>query len=186
MKKTFFSLFTLVVLWSCSSKNQDTSDKGNDPSDVVNVTIDTTVPTDSSFVYTNALELPEFIGFTDFGGGLISDDFGFHILQDDKEGKTVFLFDELAGYDKDGIPSWMLLDTLQVKGTDLNIGWAGNVEKNGKIDPEIMVLLPENTDREAERYTDIVRAWRFNRKNKTIDEISIEGLVCNNDMYSID
>ena len=57
----------------------------------------------------------------------------------------------------------------------------------GEIDPEIIVLLPDNTDwMDSEKFTDIKKAWRFDRTQKRINEISTAGLVCLNDMYSID
>ncbi|MCH5328130.1 MAG: hypothetical protein J1E02_03840 [Coprobacter sp.] len=154
---------------------------------VVNVTIDPMANETSGteIIYANALDLPEFTQCIDLGGALISDSYGIHILQNDS--KTFFLFDEFAGRDEKGIPLWQLLDTLAVPGTELNIGWTGNVMFEGVIDPEILVLLPDNTDWfDAERFTEIEKAWRFDRKQKSINEIPITGLVCLNDIYSID
>ena len=189
MKKLIFSCLLFSLLYSCSSKNGKNSFRSDDTTQIVNVTIDPTADSTeiAPAIYTNALDLPEFEHCIDLGGALISDDYGIHILQDDSIKQTFFLFDEFAGRDENGLPSWQLLDTLIIPGTGLNIGWTGNVMYEGNIDPEIIVLLPDDTDwLDSEKFTDIKRAWRFDRKKKSIDEIPTDGLICLNDMYSID
>lgn len=55
-------------------------------------------------MYSNALDLPEFQDCTDFGGALISDDYGVHVLQNDKKRITYLLFDELSARNNSGMP----------------------------------------------------------------------------------
>lgn len=188
MEKLIFSCLLFSFLYSCSSKNSKIN-ISEDTTQIVNITIDPTsdFAEATTIIYTNALDLPEFKHCIDLGGALISDDYGIHILQNDSTQQTFFLFDEFAGRDKKGMPSWQLLDTLIIPGIGLNIGWTGNVMYEGEIDPEIIVLLPDNTDwMDSEKFTDIKKAWRFDRTQKRINEISTVGLVCLNDMYSID
>lgn len=187
MKKTFFSILFCCLL-GCSVKDRQPEALPSSGT-VVNVVIDplANYARSSEIIYTNALDLPEFSQCTDLGGALISDSYGIHILQNDSVKQTFFLFDEFAGRDERGIPSWQLLDILTVPGTELNIGWTGTVMHEGIIDPEIIVLLSDNIDWfDAERFTDIEKAWRFDRTQKSISEIPIAGLVCFNDIYSID
>ena len=188
MEKLFFSGLLLILLGSCSAKDRQPATNFPEKA-VVNVTIDPVAEAlhQTDIIYTNALDLPEFARCLDLGGALISDSYGVHILQNDSINQTFFLFDEFAGRDEKGVPSWQLLDILAVPGTELNIGWTGNVMYEGVIDPEIIVLLPDNIDWfDAEQFTDIEKAWRFDRRQKSISEIPITGLVCLNDIYSID
>lgn len=138
-------------------------------------------------MYSNALDLPEFQDCIDFGGALISDDYGVHVLQSNEKKITYLLFDELSARNNIGMPLWKLLDTLQIQGTELNIGWTGNVMLDGKIDNELIALLPDNIDWiDTEIFDTVERAWRFDRMRKKIVEIPAEGIMCKNDMYGID
>lgn len=77
------------------------------------------------------------------------------------------LFDELSARNNSGMPLWKLLDTLQLQGTELNIGWTGNVMLNGRIDNELIVLLPDNIDWiDTEIFDTVKQAWRFDRIRK--------------------
>ena len=85
------------------------------------------------------------------------------------------------------MPLWKLLDTLQLQGTELNIGWTGNVMLNGRIDNELIVLLPDDIDWiDTEIFDTVKQAWRFDRIRKKIIEIPTKGIKCKNDMYGID
>ena len=85
------------------------------------------------------------------------------------------------------MPLWKLLDTLQLQGTELNIGWTGNVMLNGRIDNELNVLLPDDIDWiDTEIFDTVKQAWRFDRIRKKIIEIPVKGIKCKNDMYGID
>ena len=138
-------------------------------------------------MYSNALDLPEFRDCTDFGGALISDDYGVHVLQNDEKRITYLLFDELSARNNSGMPLWKLLDTLQLQGTELNIGWTGNVMLNDRIDNELIVLLPDDIDWiDTEIFDTVKQAWRFDRIRKKIIEIPTKGIKCKNDMYGID
>ena len=85
------------------------------------------------------------------------------------------------------MPLWKLLDTLQLQGTELNIGWTGNVMLNGRIDNELIVLLPDDIDWiDTEIFDTVKQAWRFDRIRKKIIEIPVKVIKCKNDMYGID
>ena len=77
--------------------------------------------------------------------------------------------------------------TVQLQGTELNIGWTGNVMLNGRIDNELIVLLPDDIDWiDTEIFDTVKQAWRFDRIRKKIIEIPAKGIRCKNDMYGID
>ncbi len=189
MKKHFFFFVLILSLLGCkNSYKSQPEENGSEslPAIVINTkqNIDSVKPSD---MYSNALDLPEFQGCTDFGGALISDDYGVHVLQDDEKKITYLLFDELSARSNNGMPLWKLLDTLQLQGTELNIGWTGNVIRNGEIDNELIVLLPDHIDLiDTEVFDTVQQAWRFDRIQKKIIEISTVGIKCKNDMYGID
>lgn len=191
MKKHLFLLIIPFSLLGCSNFSKNQNEKTAQNTEVPpTIIIDTKQDTDSvkpSDMYSNALDLPEFQGCTDFGGALISDDYGVHVLQNDEKKITYLLFDELSARNNSGMPLWKLLDTLQLQGTELNIGWTGNVLLNGEIDNELIVLLPDDVDWIGTEIFDTVKqAWRFDRIQKKIIEIPTNGIKCKNDMYGID
>lgn len=190
MKKHLFSFVVIFLLLGCNSPKNSNEEARQENEILPTVIIETKQETDTvkpSDMYSNALDLPEFQDCTDFGGALISDDYGVHVLQNDKKRITYLLFDELSARNNSGMPLWKLLDTLQLQGTELNIGWTGNVMLNGRIDNELIVLLPDDIDWiDTEIFDTVKQAWRFDRIRKKIIEIPTKGIKCKNDMYGID
>ena len=190
MKKHLFSFVVIFPLLGCNSPKNPNEEARQENEILPAVIIETKQEADTvkpSDMYSNALDLPEFRDCTDFGGALISDDYGVHVLQNDKKRITYLLFDELSARNNSGMPLWKLLDTLQLQGTELNIGWTGNVMLNGRIDNELIVLLPDDIDWiDTEIFDMVKQAWRFDRIRKKIIEIPVKGIRCKNDMYGID
>lgn len=190
MKKHLFSFVVIFPLLGCNSPKNPNEEARQENEILPAVIIETKQEADTvkpSDMYSNALDLPEFRDCTDFGGALISDDYGVHVLQNDEKRITYLLFDELSARNNSGMPLWKLLDTLQLQGTELNIGWTGNVMLNDRIDNELIVLLPDDIDWiDTEIFDTVKQAWRFDRIRKKIIEIPVKGIRCKNDMYGID
>jgi|GEM_PF-4856928 len=61
--------------------------------------------------------------------------------------------------------------------------WGASCAVTGANDPELIVAV---VDTDTERYTQIVRAWRADRRHHTFREIGTRGITCENEGYGAD
>ncbi|MEG1999178.1 MAG: hypothetical protein RR015_04105, partial [Bacteroidales bacterium] len=97
--------------------------------------------------YLTTLDIPKFSGGILLGSMLYADNFDIDVVQLPENESAYLVFSEFHSRDKSGNVYWELVDSLKInlpKGA--TIGWPGYVLNRDSIDPEILVLLPEDAD----------------------------------------
>lgn len=133
-----------------------------------------------SFIGLRYRNLPK--GLTDFGGWLIDDETTSKIgVSHVGQGSQQMLWlEKLNNYDSNGRPMYQVIDVLNLptfeKTEQIATGSRG-CRRNGKRDIELAVVAKATN---TEKWTQISRAWKANRRTGKFEDVSTKGIVCEN------
>lgn len=138
--------------------------------------------------YLTTLDLPEFSSGILLGSMLYGDNYDIDVVQLPESESAYLVFSEFHSRDKSGNVYWGLVDSLRITLPEgATIGWPGYVLNRDSIDPEILVLLPEDADWiNTEVYDKVLNAWRFDRTTKKIYSVKTDSLSCINESFGVD
>lgn len=190
-------ILAVVALMTCVSScvkisNEQKNIFGEEPTQLVHLMDSDVVdiPRDSlKFVqiYSTATELKNLHGGTLLGATLMGRYYNVEVVSIPEVEEAYLVFSEFYNRDKRGTTYWALVDSVKIdmpQGT--LIGWTGSVMYRGKIDPELLVLLPEEDEwLYIDIYEDILNAWRFDKETRKIYTIPTDSLTCVNESYSL-
>lgn len=197
MTKIYLQLFSAVagfLLVSCSSSGNRNPFTGSDgeASQLFEVALDDdssdTELRNEETLFCSASDLPEFKDGIVLGSTLYSESFAIDVIKLPDCDSAYLVMAEFYNRDKSGNTYWRLADSLKIHFPDgAVIGWPGYVMKGDVVEPETLVLLPEDEDWiNTEIYYDIISAWRFDREKKRIYGVEKDSLSCMNETFGAD
>jgi hypothetical protein len=137
--------------------------------------------------YYSLREFKPFINFQEVGGSFINrnESVAFTINHYQSGVINIIAFEKIADESQRRV-KYSLLDILEISDLKQNQEIAyGNCRLNGKSDQEILAIY-EASDQDVEYFTQILKAWRANTKTRKIEEISIKGIDCENEVYGVE
>jgi|GEM_PF-1183339 len=138
-----------------------------------------------SFIGLRYRNLPK--SLTDLGGWVVSDGTvaRFAVSHVRQGSQQMLWFEKLIDYDNNGRPMFQVIDVLNLptfsKTEQLTTGSRGCMQ-NGQHDRELAVLV-EATN--TEKWTQISKAWRANRRTGKFEKVSTKGIVCENTAWGV-
>ncbi|KAM3112798.1 hypothetical protein [Phormidesmis sp. 146-33] len=138
-----------------------------------------------SFIGLRYRNLPK--GLTDLGGWVVGDGTTSRIAvaQVAQGSQQMLWLEKLQDYDSNGRPMYHVIDVLNlptIKQTERLTAGSRGCTQNGKRDPELAVIVKETN---TEKWTQISRAWRANRRTGKFEKISTKGIVCENFAWGV-
>ena len=118
-------------------------------------------------------------GARDLGGGLLSDSL-YAVTRFSKNKKHYLWLEMITDRDKEGVPSWIVLDALELPEMKSNqkllFSYSSTCTVDGREDLDVIVLAEERPKRKNSYR--VLRAWRANLEREEFETVATRGIVC--------